>query len=212
MYGTAFASLGGQLLPLALVLLANIFTAYADADIAAIILPLASTVWAPGKSATISYRISGSPDNKSYEIDLMAGEPDNAQLVHVFDKMAVPTTSGVNSVTVQVPATLPESKYGVRLGLPSGSAWKYSQIFTISKAAQPNDNAVKVSAPSASTTRAKDTAQPKSRSPTSTISSQEHSATFAATKPALANIAPNHPRLVGLQALAFVVMAANSLF
>ncbi|KAJ2382084.1 hypothetical protein H4S02_005912, partial [Coemansia sp. RSA 2611] len=80
---------------------------------------------------TISYRISGEPDDTSYEIDLMSGDPDNAQLVHVFEQTAKPTVSGVNSVAVDVPAAIPEGKYGIRLGLPDGTEWKYSQIFTI---------------------------------------------------------------------------------
>ncbi|KAJ2794165.1 hypothetical protein H4R20_006313 [Coemansia guatemalensis] len=104
----------------------------ASAEISAILTPLASTVWVPGKQATITYRISGEPDGESYEIDLMSGDPDNAQLVHVFEQTAEPTVAGINSVTVDVPSTIPEGTYGIRLGLPEDSNWKYSQLFTIS--------------------------------------------------------------------------------
>ncbi|KAJ2615229.1 hypothetical protein GGF44_005961 [Coemansia sp. RSA 1694] len=219
MYNAASASLRGhwrilQLVSLALVLLNSIAIVAAAADIAAIILPLASTVWTPGKTATITYRISGSPDSTSYEIDLMTGEPDNAQLVHVFDKMAVPTASGVNSVTVQVPATLPEGKYGLRLGPPNGSVWKYSQLFAISNTAQSSGHVPNITAPSTSTatstnmSKAKDIVESKSRSPSTSNSSLDQGATSAATKPALANIAPRHLRLAGLPALALAIVVA----
>ncbi|KAJ2083438.1 hypothetical protein H4R24_000818 [Coemansia sp. RSA 988] len=104
----------------------------ASAEISAVLSPLASAVWVPGKQETITYRISGEPDGESYEIDLMSGNPNNAQLVHVFEQTAVPTVAGVNSVTVDVPSTIPEGTYGVRLGLPDDNDWKYSQLFTIS--------------------------------------------------------------------------------
>ncbi|KAJ2352996.1 hypothetical protein GGF43_003602 [Coemansia sp. RSA 2618] len=103
------------------------------AEITSITSPLASAVWVPGKQGTVSYRISGEPDDVSYEIDLMSGDPDNAQLVHVFDQMAKPETSGVNSVMVDVPSNIPDGTYGIRLGLPDGDDWKYSQMFTISR-------------------------------------------------------------------------------
>ncbi|KAJ2722204.1 hypothetical protein GGI07_003481 [Coemansia sp. Benny D115] len=106
-------------------------TAAADSKISAIILPLSSTVWVPGKQGQITYRISGSPSDLSFEIDLMSGDPDNAQLVYVFEKAAVPTSSGVNTVTVDVPKSIPNGKYGIRLGIPDGSEWKYSQIFAV---------------------------------------------------------------------------------
>ncbi|KAJ2614623.1 hypothetical protein H4S08_001624 [Coemansia sp. RSA 1365] len=102
------------------------------AEISAILSPLASTVWVPGEQGTISYRISGEPDGESYEIDLISGDPNNAQLVHVFEESAEPTITGINSVTVDIPSTIPEGTYGVRLGLPGDSEWKYSQLFTIS--------------------------------------------------------------------------------
>ncbi|PIA16651.1 hypothetical protein COEREDRAFT_42143 [Coemansia reversa NRRL 1564] len=102
------------------------------AEISAILSPLASTVWVPGEQGTISYRISGEPDGESYEIDLMSGDPNNAQLVHVFEQTAEPTIAGINSVTVDIPSTIPEGTYGVRLGLPDDKEWKYSQLFSIS--------------------------------------------------------------------------------
>ncbi|KAJ2002039.1 hypothetical protein H4R26_003817 [Coemansia thaxteri] len=55
--------------------------------------------------------------------------------------MTTPTASGVNTVTVQVPNTISEGKYGVRLGLPNGSTWKYSQLFDVSKTAKNNESA-----------------------------------------------------------------------
>ncbi|KAJ2859192.1 hypothetical protein GGH94_006237 [Coemansia aciculifera] len=209
-----------QFLSLVLMILVDFAIAATAADIAAIILPLASTVWAPGKSATISYRISGNPDNTSYEIDLMTGEPNNAQLVHIFDKMAVPTASGVNSVTVQVPATLPEGKYGIRLGLPNGSAWKYSQLFAVSKTGQPSDNVVKHSTPSANATRpissaskAKDDdeeskSHSSSRSHITIESAMDQHATVD-SKPTLAGAASGNSRLAGLPALALAIVAAS---
>ncbi|KAJ2058046.1 hypothetical protein GGI17_005278 [Coemansia sp. S146] len=221
---TNFVSLGSlwrqlQFLSLVLMILANFAIVAAAADIAAIILPLASTVWAPGKSATISYRISGSPDNTSYEIDLMTGEPNNAQLVHVFDKMAVPTASGVNSVTVQVPATLPEGRYGIRLGLPNGSAWKYSQLFAVSKTGQSSDQVVKHSTPSASARPSSSASKTKdddeeskshssSRSHTTIDSAMDQHATVD-SKPTLAGAAPGNSRLAGLPALALAIVAAS---
>ncbi|KAJ1943301.1 hypothetical protein GGF37_002709 [Kickxella alabastrina] len=108
-------------------------TAAAKSDIAAIILPLSSTVWVPGEQGQITYRLAGSPGGQSFEIDLMSGDADNAQLVHVFETPATPKSSGINSVTVDVPKSIPEGKYGLRLGLADGTVWKYSQIFTVSK-------------------------------------------------------------------------------
>lgn len=101
-------------------------------DISAIILPLASSVWTQGKSATVSYRFAGELNNNhppQYEIDLMTGDPDNAQLVYVFTTPAAPTTNGVNAVTVKVPTSVSNGKYAIRVGKPD--AWKYSQTFTI---------------------------------------------------------------------------------
>ncbi|KAJ2910767.1 hypothetical protein GGI21_000533 [Coemansia aciculifera] len=214
MNNAIFASLNGRWLNfyfqilLALLLLTNtVIVAATAASIAAIILPLSSTVWAPGKSATITYRISGSPDNTSYEINLMTGEADNAQLVHVFDKLAVPTISGVNSVTVQVPATLPEGKYGVRLGDPNGSTWRYSQLFTVSKTAKSNDDAVNIPAPN--TAASTSMAESKLSSYNVDSPNQEHAATSAATKPTLVSMAPDHSCLVALPALALVIVAAT---
>ncbi|KAJ1988139.1 hypothetical protein GGI25_005704 [Coemansia spiralis] len=103
-----------------------------SAEISSVILPLASTVWVSGSSAAITYRVSDSVGDDPYEIDLMSGDPNNAQLVYVFEQTAKPTALGVNSVTVKVPTTLPEGKYGIRIGPAVGSSWKYSQIFTIS--------------------------------------------------------------------------------
>ncbi|KAJ1899217.1 hypothetical protein GGI16_005029 [Coemansia sp. S142-1] len=216
---TTFVSLGGswrllQFLSLVLMISANFAIVTGAADIAAIILPLSSTVWAPGKSATISYRITGSPDNTSYEIDLMTGEPNNAQLVHIFDKMAVPTASGVNSVTVQVPATLPEGKYGIRLGPPNGSAWKYSQLFAVSKIGQSSDQAVKHVTPNANPSASKVKDDEESKSPSSSLSRtttdsavDQHATTDS--KPTLNGSTPGNSRLAGLPALALAIVAAS---
>ncbi|KAJ2549199.1 hypothetical protein EV175_004536 [Coemansia sp. RSA 1933] len=104
------------------------------AELASIISPLESTVWNLGSQATITYRVTGSVGGEAYEIDLMAGNPDNAQLVYVFESEAKPTVVGVNSATVNVPSSVTSGKYSVRMGVSTDSvpSWKYSQTFTIS--------------------------------------------------------------------------------
>ncbi|KAJ2372106.1 hypothetical protein IW150_004280, partial [Coemansia sp. RSA 2607] len=104
--------------------------------IAAINLPLSTTVWVSGKTGTIAYRISGSPGGQAYEIDLVTGDPQNAQLVYVFDKQAVSNTTGINTVVVNIPSSIPNGRYGLRLGLPDENVWKYSQIFSIDSRGQ----------------------------------------------------------------------------
>ncbi|KAJ2158638.1 hypothetical protein GGF46_003638 [Coemansia sp. RSA 552] len=95
-------------------------------------LPVASTVWTPGEQGTITYRFAGTlSDGENYEIDLMTGDPENAQLVHVFDETTTPRGSGTNSVTVKVPDNIPDGTYGIRLGLPDQADWLYSQLFAI---------------------------------------------------------------------------------
>ncbi|KAJ1647882.1 hypothetical protein LPJ64_000767 [Coemansia asiatica] len=106
-----------------------------SSEITAIILPLSSTVWVPGKQSKVTYRVLGKPNGQAFEIDLVTGDPDNAQLVYIFKNSAVPESEGINSVTVDVPDSVSEGKYGIRIGSVDGNYWKYSQIFSISSSA-----------------------------------------------------------------------------
>ncbi|KAJ2580181.1 hypothetical protein GGH95_002729, partial [Coemansia sp. RSA 1836] len=90
----------------------------------------------------------------------------------------------------------------------------YSQLFAISNTAQSSGHVPNITAPSTSTatstnmSKAKDIVESKSRSPSTSNSSLDQGATSAATKPALANIAPRHLRLAGLPALALAIVVA----
>ncbi|KAJ1863137.1 hypothetical protein H4R99_004937 [Coemansia sp. RSA 1722] len=111
----------------------------ADSEIAAIVLPLSSTIWVVGGQGRISYRVIGHPNGQTYEIDLMNGDPDNAQLVYVLTDSAVPSSEGINTVTIDIPDSISVGRYGVRVGLVNGDKWKYSQIFYIADSEDARD-------------------------------------------------------------------------
>ncbi|KAJ1862626.1 hypothetical protein H4R99_002873 [Coemansia sp. RSA 1722] len=111
----------------------------ADPEIAAIVLPLSSTIWVVGGQGRISYRVIGHPNGQTYEIDLMNGDPDNAQLVYVLTDSAVPSSEGINTVTIDIPDSISVGRYGVRVGLVNGDQWKYSQIFYIADSEDARD-------------------------------------------------------------------------
>ncbi|KAJ2697580.1 hypothetical protein FB645_005873 [Coemansia sp. IMI 203386] len=111
----------------------------ADPEIAAIVLPLSSTIWVVGGQGRISYRVIGHPNGQTYEIDLMNGDPDNAQLVYVLTDSTVPSSEGINTVMVEIPDSISVGRYGVRVGLVNGDQWKYSQIFYIANSENVRD-------------------------------------------------------------------------
>ncbi|KAJ1958374.1 hypothetical protein EC988_000337 [Linderina pennispora] len=101
-------------------------------------MPISSTVWVPGEQGTVGFRHTGT--HQSYEIDLVEGEVNNAQVVHVFDSMAEPVENGLYSVKVDVPSDIPDGAYTVRVGMPNGSFWACLQMFAISARGKSKNN------------------------------------------------------------------------
>ncbi|KAJ1941556.1 hypothetical protein FBU59_003466 [Linderina macrospora] len=113
----------------------------ADPEIS-IVMSLSSTVWVPGQQGAVSFRYTG--QRQSYEIDLIAGEADSVQLMHVFGTQAEPMESGFYSVMVDMPSDIPDGSYAVRVGMPDGGYWAYSQAFSISASGESKNGGVNI--------------------------------------------------------------------
>ncbi|KAJ1675241.1 hypothetical protein EV182_001648 [Spiromyces aspiralis] len=125
-----------RILPLLVAQLATCLVSQsAVAEIQRVINPLNGTKWHVGSREYITFRYTGPTGNDApaLEIDLITGDPDNAELVAILDSEFRPNQTGVNRVYVNVPSDVtPADGYSVRVGNPlSEYDWNYSQQFSI---------------------------------------------------------------------------------
>ncbi|KAL0094956.1 hypothetical protein F4703DRAFT_1821501 [Phycomyces blakesleeanus] len=105
----------------------SILAAVAHAKVR-IISPDADTVWKAGESATIKWKSDGKDSSLTCDIQLLNGDPKDADIIGTLTKDGAPKCSE-NSFTVDSLDDYPSGTVFMRIGQNSKHKWSYSEDF-----------------------------------------------------------------------------------